>query len=216
MQRSKPPFRADHVGSLLRPPALKAAREQRERGEITPGATQGGGRSRDQTSDQKAGRDRDFRRSPTASSGAPTGTSIFSRTSTGCEGYWMEPQTSDPRQSFKGAVLRPWMVRVIGKSDFPATHPHIEHFKFLKANTSTHAEGHDPVGEHVELPGRSQSREREGLPQPRQLLCRPRADLWQGDQGVLRRRLPLPADRRRGVCVFLRQRPAADAARPRR
>jgi 5-methyltetrahydropteroyltriglutamate--homocysteine methyltransferase len=35
-QRTKPPFRADHVGSLLRPPRLVAAREQRQRGEITP------------------------------------------------------------------------------------------------------------------------------------------------------------------------------------
>src|SRR6516164_9362573 len=35
MPRTKPPFRADHVGSLLRPAALKAARGKRERGEIT-------------------------------------------------------------------------------------------------------------------------------------------------------------------------------------
>src|SRR6202011_4499122 len=34
MQRTKPPFRADHVGSLLRPAVLKEARGQRERGEI--------------------------------------------------------------------------------------------------------------------------------------------------------------------------------------
>ena len=32
------PFRADHVGSFLRPPALLAARAQRERGEISPDA----------------------------------------------------------------------------------------------------------------------------------------------------------------------------------
>src|ERR1700690_1812329 len=32
--RTKPPFRADHVGSLLRPAALKKAREQRAKGEI--------------------------------------------------------------------------------------------------------------------------------------------------------------------------------------
>ena len=31
----KPPFRADHVGSLLRPPALKEAREKRAKGEIS-------------------------------------------------------------------------------------------------------------------------------------------------------------------------------------
>src|ERR1700674_3362999 len=31
----KPPFRADHVGSLLRPAELKDARERSQRGEIT-------------------------------------------------------------------------------------------------------------------------------------------------------------------------------------
>ena len=35
MQRTKPPFRADHVGSLLRPAALKEARAKREKNEIT-------------------------------------------------------------------------------------------------------------------------------------------------------------------------------------
>ncbi len=35
MQRTTPPFRADHVGSLLRPAPLKEARAQRERGEIS-------------------------------------------------------------------------------------------------------------------------------------------------------------------------------------
>src|ERR1041385_1660382 len=38
MQRTTPPFRADHVGSLLRSPALHQARAQRERGEITADA----------------------------------------------------------------------------------------------------------------------------------------------------------------------------------
>ena len=35
MKRTKPPFRADHVGSLLRPPSLKQARERRAKGEIS-------------------------------------------------------------------------------------------------------------------------------------------------------------------------------------
>jgi 5-methyltetrahydropteroyltriglutamate--homocysteine methyltransferase len=35
MQRTKPPFRADHVGSLLRPAALKAARARRAKDEIS-------------------------------------------------------------------------------------------------------------------------------------------------------------------------------------
>ena len=34
MQRTTPPFRADHVGSLLRPAALKEARVKRAKGEI--------------------------------------------------------------------------------------------------------------------------------------------------------------------------------------
>jgi 5-methyltetrahydropteroyltriglutamate--homocysteine methyltransferase len=35
MTRTKPPFRADHVGSLLRTAPVKAAREKRQRGEMT-------------------------------------------------------------------------------------------------------------------------------------------------------------------------------------
>ena len=38
MKRTKPPFRADHVGSLLRPPALKEARDKRAKGEIDAAA----------------------------------------------------------------------------------------------------------------------------------------------------------------------------------
>ena len=37
MQRTRPPFRADQVGSFLRPERLKEARARREKGEITPG-----------------------------------------------------------------------------------------------------------------------------------------------------------------------------------
>ena len=35
MQRTKPPFRADEVGSLLRPQRVKEARAQLEKGEIS-------------------------------------------------------------------------------------------------------------------------------------------------------------------------------------
>ena len=40
MQRTVPPFRADHVGSLLRSAALKEARSRRERDEIDVAALQ--------------------------------------------------------------------------------------------------------------------------------------------------------------------------------
>src|SRR5262245_18002640 len=36
MQRTKPPFRADEVGSLLRPQRIKEARAKFEKGEIGP------------------------------------------------------------------------------------------------------------------------------------------------------------------------------------
>src|SRR5262245_65330763 len=35
LERTKPPFRADHVGSLIRPEALIKAREQAEKGELS-------------------------------------------------------------------------------------------------------------------------------------------------------------------------------------
>src|SRR5947208_1286336 len=35
MSPRNPPFRADHVGSLLRPPSLRTARRQRQDGEIS-------------------------------------------------------------------------------------------------------------------------------------------------------------------------------------
>lgn len=38
MSKVNPPFRADHVGSLLRPPALLAARQQAQKGEISKAA----------------------------------------------------------------------------------------------------------------------------------------------------------------------------------
>ncbi|MFL5084818.1 MAG: 5-methyltetrahydropteroyltriglutamate--homocysteine S-methyltransferase, partial [Xanthobacteraceae bacterium] len=38
MKRTKPPFRADHVGSLLRTAPVKEAREKRQRGEIDAAA----------------------------------------------------------------------------------------------------------------------------------------------------------------------------------
>ena len=36
MTYGRPPFRADHVGSLLRPPELLRAREQHQKGRYPP------------------------------------------------------------------------------------------------------------------------------------------------------------------------------------
>jgi 5-methyltetrahydropteroyltriglutamate--homocysteine methyltransferase len=137
MQRTKPPFRADHVGSLLRPAPLKAAREKQEAGAMTAE----GLKLIEDEEIRKAIRkqeeigleaisDGEFRRAFWHYD--------FMQHLDGCEGYWMEPQqessTFDQRQMFKGAKLKPWMVRVVGKLGF-SNHPHIEHFQFLRANT---------------------------------------------------------------------------------
>jgi 5-methyltetrahydropteroyltriglutamate--homocysteine methyltransferase len=137
MQRARPPFRADHVGSLLRPPALKAARERHERGEIDAAKL-------------KVVEDEEIRRAIRQQEeiglAAITDGELrraywhfdFLQHLIGCEGYWMEPatETTRARTAFQGAALKPWSVRVTGKLDFPDDHPHLEHFTFLKNNTS--------------------------------------------------------------------------------
>src|SRR4051794_3652494 len=91
MQRTKPPFRADHVGSLLRPQPLKSAREKREADAITPDRL----KLIEDEEIRKAIRkqeeigleaisDGEFRRAFWHYD--------FLQYLDGCEGYWMEPQ----------------------------------------------------------------------------------------------------------------------------
>jgi 5-methyltetrahydropteroyltriglutamate--homocysteine methyltransferase len=141
MQQTKPPFRADHVGSLLRAAPLKQARERREHQEISDAELKAVEDEeiikiirKQEDVGLQAISDGEFRRAYWHFD--------FLQNLDGCEGYWMEPQQQrggldvrDPRQAFKGATIKPWMVRVIGKLGF-STHPHVEHFKFLKANTT--------------------------------------------------------------------------------
>ncbi len=134
MPRTKPPFRADHVGSLLRPATLKAAREQREQGTLPAAALRAVEdeeirkiiRKQEEVGLQAIS-DGEFRRAYWHFD--------FLEHLDGCEGYWMESNPQDARHGFKGPQLKPYMVRVVGKLGF-SSHPHIEHFKFLKANTS--------------------------------------------------------------------------------
>jgi 5-methyltetrahydropteroyltriglutamate--homocysteine methyltransferase len=145
MQRTKPPFRADQVGSLLRPAALKEARDKQNRGEMTPAeltavedqAIKAVIRQQEQVG-LSAITDGEFRRAFWHFD--------FLEHLTGCEGYWMDvaSPTTGARTAFKGASLKPWSVRVVEKLDFPANHPHVEHFKFVKANTSRTAKAMIP------------------------------------------------------------------------
>ncbi len=136
MLRTTPPFRADHVGSLLRTAPLKAARERHEAGALADAELKAIEdaeirkviRKQEEVGLQAIS-DGEFRRAYWHFD--------FLEHLDGCEGYWMESPALSPDTlpGFKGAALKPYMVRVVGKLGF-STHPHIEHFKFLKANTA--------------------------------------------------------------------------------
>jgi 5-methyltetrahydropteroyltriglutamate--homocysteine methyltransferase len=129
MQRTRPPFRADMVGSLLRPAPLKAARARREKGEITAQALAAVEdreiekivKQQEQTGLQLA-TDGEFRRAWWHFD--------FLKCLDGVELY-------DTREGiqFSGVQTKAENVRVVGKVDFPADHPMLSHFKFLQAHT---------------------------------------------------------------------------------
>src|SRR5215210_798102 len=128
MNRTNPPFRADHVGSLLRPPALKEARARRQRGEI--GADE-----------LKAIEDREIALAIKKQEQA----GLQSITDGEFRRAWWHldflagfdgAELVDLPQGvqFKGVQTRPQGVRVTGKLRF-SNHPMIEHFKFVQAHT---------------------------------------------------------------------------------
>jgi 5-methyltetrahydropteroyltriglutamate--homocysteine methyltransferase len=128
-QRTKPPFRADHVGSLLRPAALKQARERHAKGEIDAAAL-------------KAVEDREIK-SVIGKQEAAGLQSItdgeFRRSWWHLDFLWaldgVERHVMDSGIAFAAVTTRNEGVQVTGKIGFSG-HPMIEHFKFLKANTS--------------------------------------------------------------------------------
>jgi 5-methyltetrahydropteroyltriglutamate--homocysteine methyltransferase len=129
MKRTKPPFRADHVGSLLRPAALKEARTKRERGEIDAAAL-------------KAIEDREIEAAIRKQE------SVGLKTITDGEyrrAFWnydflgaldgVEAYLGERKIKFQGPQPKPMMLRVIGKLGSFTTHPMLEHFKFVAAHT---------------------------------------------------------------------------------
>src|SRR5579883_373295 len=128
-QRTKPPFRADHVGSLLRPAALKQARERRSRGDIGADAL-------------KAVEDREIE--ATIKKQEAVGLQSitdgeFRRSWWHLDFLWgldgVERHVMDTGIAFAAVTTRNEGVQVTGKLGFSG-HPMIEHFKFLKNNTS--------------------------------------------------------------------------------
>jgi len=128
MQRTKPPFRADQVGSFLRSDALKAARAKRDKGEIT-------------AEQLKAVEDEEIRKVVRKQEdvGMKLATDGEFRRS-----FWhfdffgmldgVEIYELDHGIQFQGVQTKPKSIRVTGKIGF-SNHPMIEHFKFLKAHT---------------------------------------------------------------------------------
>ena len=126
-QRTTPPFRADHVGSLLRPAALKDARAQHAKGELPADAL-------------KAVEDREIEKviRKQEEVGLRLATDGEFRRSwwhfdfyKGLDGVEMY-QTGEGIH-FAGVDTKAESVRVVGKVGF-SSHPHVEHFKFLKAH----------------------------------------------------------------------------------
>jgi 5-methyltetrahydropteroyltriglutamate--homocysteine methyltransferase len=128
MERTKPPFRADHVGSLLRSAPLKAAREKRAKGDI--GAAE-----------LKAVEDREIERviKKQEEVGLQAVTDgEFRRSWWHLDFLWgldgVERHVMDTGIAFAGVTTRNEGVRVTGKLGF-SDHPMIEHFKFVQAHT---------------------------------------------------------------------------------
>jgi methionine synthase II (cobalamin-independent) len=128
MPRTKPPFRADHVGSLLRSAALKAARGKRERGEIS-------------SAELAAVEDREIEKVIRKQE------DVGLRSVTDGEfrrAFWnydflgrlngVEAYLGERKIKFQGLQPKPMMLRVIGKLDADGAHPMIEHFKFVAAH----------------------------------------------------------------------------------
>ena len=129
MQRTKPPFRADHVGSLLRSSALKDARAKREKNEITP-------------EQLKAIEDREIEAiiKKQEAVGLKSITDGEYR-----RAFWnydflgkldgVEAYLGERKIKFQGKQPKPMMLRVIGKLGSYSTHQMIEHFKFVQSHT---------------------------------------------------------------------------------
>jgi methionine synthase II (cobalamin-independent) len=128
MQRTKPPFRADHVGSILRTAPVKEARAQREKDAISAAQLK---EVEDREIEKiirkqeeiglKLATDGEFRRSWWHFD--------FFGMLDGVEIYEL-----DHGIQFQGVQTKPRSIKVKGKIGF-SNHPMLEHFKFLKAHT---------------------------------------------------------------------------------
>jgi 5-methyltetrahydropteroyltriglutamate--homocysteine methyltransferase len=130
LQRTKPPFRADHVGSLLRSAALKEARAKRASGAID-------------AAQLKAVEDREIETLikkqegvglKSITDGENRRRSWQTDFLEGMDGIVAE--TGERKFKFEGAIQpKQVVIKLTKKLGHFTGHPMIEHFKFLKAHT---------------------------------------------------------------------------------
>src|ERR1700694_434060 len=127
MQRSRPPFRADHVGTLLRPSALKEAREKRAKGEMS---------AADLATIEDREIERVIRKQEEAGLRAVTD-GEFRRSWWHLDFLWgldgVERHVMEAGIAFAGLQTRAEGGRVTGELAF-SSHPMIAHFKFVAAH----------------------------------------------------------------------------------
>src|SRR5258708_28329213 len=129
MQRLKPPFRADHVGSLLRSTALKEARARREQSAMTAEELMTiedreitALIAKQEAVGLKSITDGEYRRASWQTD--------FLVALDGVESY-----IGERKFKFQGAQPRPILLRINKKLGGYVPHPMIEHFKFVQAHT---------------------------------------------------------------------------------
>src|SRR6267143_1096110 len=129
MPRTTPPFRADHVGSLLRTAALKEARAKRERGEIDPDAF----RAIEDQEIIKLIRRQEEVGLHSVTDGEYRRASWQTDFLVGLDG--VESYQGERKFKFQGAQPRPILLRINKKLGGYVPHPMIEHFKFVQSHT---------------------------------------------------------------------------------
>jgi 5-methyltetrahydropteroyltriglutamate--homocysteine methyltransferase len=161
LQRTKPPFRADHVGSLLRPKSIHEARARRAKGEITAQALK-------EIEDREI--ERVIKKQEDVGLHAITD-GEFRRSWWHLDFLWgldgAEKHVMDTGIAFAGTATRNEGVQVTGKLGMAAPHPMVEHFKFVAAQTRRTPK--------ITIPARTRSissRTSSGSLSPRQATCR--------------------------------------------
>jgi methionine synthase II (cobalamin-independent) len=129
MQRTTPPFRADHVGSLLRTTPLKEARAKMTKGEVSAEQLR-------QVEDREI--EAIIRKQAEVGLSSITD-GEFRRA------FWnydflgkldgVEAYLGERKIQFQGKQPKPMMLRVVGRLGSFSGHPMIEHFKFVAAHT---------------------------------------------------------------------------------